>query len=239
MGQKVHPNSLRVPLIHDWDSNWYIKNRRQFAAYVKEDDVIRTYFKTRLKHASISKVRIERKSEKLTLKVYTGKTGVLIGRGGQGLEVIRKDILELTKRNNVQIDVLEVAKIDLDAQLVSDAIALQLEKRVAYRRAMRLVTQRSLRAGVKGIKIMVSGRLGGTDIARTEWSKEGRIPLHTFRADIDYATTEAKTVFGIIGVKVWIFKGEVLPNQKAQTNIKQRSSRPTAPPARTRSAKPE
>jgi small subunit ribosomal protein S3 len=223
MGQKVHPRSLRVPLIDDWDSNWYVKDMKTFASYVKEDSKIRAFIKLRYKHAGLSKIKIDRKSEKLIVRLHTGKTGMLVGRGGQGLEKIRTELTELTGNKNIQLDVLEVAKVDIDSQLVAESIAAQLEKRIAYRRAMRQVIQRAQRAGIQGIKIMVSGRLGGAEIARTEWTKEGRVPLHTFRADIDYGFAEAKTVFGMIGVKVWIFKGEVMPNQRADQNVKFRS----------------
>lgn len=224
MGQKVNPRSLRTPLIEDYESNWYVRNKAQFAQNIREDNAIRQYFRKQYRHAAVSRILIERKSEKLLIKILTGKTGVLVGRGGQGLERIRKELTRLTGRATVQLEVLELAKVDMDAQLIADSIAIQLEKRVAYRRALRLAVQRAQKAGVEGIKIMVSGRLGGAEIARTEWTKEGRVPLHTFRAQIDYALSEAKTVFGIIGIKTWVFHGEVMPNQLPASNIKQKSS---------------
>jgi small subunit ribosomal protein S3 len=193
---------------------------------VKEDHEIRKFIKAKLKSAALSRIEIDRKAQRLQIRLVTGRTGMVVGRGGQGLDTLRKQVSKLTEGKDVQIDVLEVARIDAEAQLVAESIALQLEKRIAYRRAMKQAIQRAMRSGVKGIKVMVAGRLGGAEIARTEWAKEGRIPLHTFRADIDYGFTEAKTVFGIIGVKVWVFKGEVLPGEVAVPNIKARGNAP-------------
>jgi len=223
MGQKAHPRSLRLGIIQGWDSTWIAgTGTDDYAKNVKEDYLIRKHVNKQLKNAAISRIEIDRKAQRLIVRIITGRPGVVVGRGGAGLETLKKDLQKLTSRKDVQIDVLEVARIDADAQLISESIAQQLEKRVAFRRAMKQSIQRSLRSGVKGIKVMVSGRLGGTDIARTEWAREGRIPLHTFRADIEYGFTEAKTIFGIIGVKVWIFKGEVMPGEKAIANVKQR-----------------
>ncbi|MDX2086004.1 MAG: 30S ribosomal protein S3 [Candidatus Melainabacteria bacterium] len=223
MGQKVHPKSLRIKIIHPWESNWFSSDLKAYAKNVKEDFVIRDFVKRKLKSASVSRIEIDRKAQKLIVRIVTGRSGVVVGRGGQGVDQLRKNLQLLTGRKDIQLDVIEVARVDAEAQLVAESIATQLEKRVAYRRAMKQVIQRAQRAGVKGIKIMVSGRLGGAEIARTEWTKEGQIPLHTFRADIDYGFAESKTVFGIIGVKVWIFRGEVLPGEMAQPNIKSRT----------------
>ena len=222
MGQKVHPRSLRLGFIDSADSTWYAAPE-EYGKYVKEDHDIRTMLKRDLKHASVSRIEIDRKSQRLIIRIVTSRPGVIVGRGGQGLDMLRKRLTKLTGRKDIRLDVLEVARAEADAQLVSESIAQQLEKRIAFRRAMKQSIQRSMHAGIKGIKIMVSGRLGGAEIARTEWAKEGRIPLHTFRADIDYGFAEAKTVFGIIGVKVWIFKGEVLPGETVTSNIKLRS----------------
>lgn len=221
MGQKVHPRSLRLGIIQDWDSTWFADGKN-YAQAVMEDQIIRKHLKAKLKSAMVSKIVIERKAQKLIVKIITGRPGVVVSRGGQGIDLIRKELQALTNRKDIQVDVVEVDKVDLDAMLVAESICAQLEKRVAFRRAMKQAMQRTLRSGAKGVKVMISGRLAGADIARTEWAKEGRIPLHTFRADIDYAHAEAMTLFGIIGVKVWVFKNEVLPGEKAQSNVKVR-----------------
>lgn len=221
MGQKVHPKSVRLGIIHTWESNW-IAFDQNYAKNVKEDYEIRKFLKKRLKNAFISRVEIDRKAQKLIVRIITGRPGMIVGRGGQGLDTLRKDLSKLTQRKDIQLDVMEVSRIDLDSALVAEAIAFQLEKRVAFRRAIKQAMQRTMRSGAKGIKVMVSGRLGGAEIARTEWAKEGRIPLHTFRADIDYGVAQAVTLFGIIGVKVWIFKGEVMPGETAESNVKTR-----------------
>lgn len=219
MGQKVHPKGIRLGIIHPWESNW-IAFDKDYGKNVKEDYDIRGYLKKRLKNAFISRIEIDRKASKLITRIITGRPGMVVGRGGQGLDQLRKDLSRLTNRKDIQLDVMEVSRIDVDAPLVAEAIAFQLEKRVAFRRAMKQAIQRAMRSGAKGIKVMVAGRLGGAEIARTEWAKEGRIPLHTFRADIDYGFAQAVTLFGIIGVKVWIFKGEVLPGEVAESNVK-------------------
>lgn len=225
MGQKVNPKSLRLGIIHTWDSTW-IADPKQYAKNVKEDAQIREFLKKKLKAASVSRIEIDRKAQRLIIRIITGRPGMVVGRGGQGLDTLRKQMQTLTSRKDIQIDVMEVNRIEADSTLVAESIAQQLEKRIAYRRAMKQAIQRSMRSGVKGIKIMIAGRLGGAEIARTEWSKEGRIPLHTFRADIDYGVAEAMTVFGIIGVKVWIFKGEVMPGETALSNVKAKAARP-------------
>lgn len=223
MGQKAHPRSLRLGIIDSWDSTWF-GDPKDYGRFVKEDHDIRTYLKSTLKNASVSKIEIDRKAQRLIVRIITGRPGMVVGRGGSGLDVLRRHLQKTTGRKDIQIDVLEVSRVEADATLVAEAIAQQLERRVAFRRCMRQSMQRAMRAGAKGIKVMVSGRLGGAEIARTEWAKEGRIPLHTFRADIDYGFAEAKTVFGIIGVKVWLFKGEILPGETKETNVKQHAA---------------
>ena len=221
MGQKIHPIGLRVGIIKPWLSVWYAD--KDYADLLYEDSKIRKYIKKKLYASGISKVIIERKAQQVNLAIVTAKPGIVVGRGGQGIDELRKQISGMVNKR-VQIDVLEVAKIDADAQLVAESIAQQLEKRVVFRRAMKQAIQRSMRSGILGIKIAVSGRLGGAEIARREWAKEGRIPLHTLRADIDYGVTQAVTVMGIIGVKVWIFKGEILPGETSDLNIKPKAS---------------
>lgn len=221
MGQKVHPKGIRLGIIHDWDSTW-IGFGKDYGKHVKEDYDIRRFLKKKLKSAFISRIEIDRKASKLIIRIVTGRPGMIVGRGGQGLDTLRKELNALTNRKDLQLDVVEVARVDVDATLVAEAIAFQLEKRVAFRRAMKQAMQRTMRSGAKGIKIMISGRLAGAEIARTEWSKEGRIPLHTFRADIDYGVAQAVTLFGIIGVKVWVFKGEIMPGETADSNVKTR-----------------
>jgi len=232
VGQKVHPKSLRLGIIQSWDSTWIADDPKKYAEYVKEDDIIRRALKKKLKAAAVSRIEIDRKAQRLIIRIITGRPGMVVGRGGQGLDTLRKEMQSLTGRKDIQIDVMEVNRIEADATLVAESIAQQLEKRIAYRRAMKQAIQRSMRAGIKGIKIMIAGRLGGAEIARTEWSKEGRIPLHTFRADIDYGVAEAVTMFGIIGVKVWIFKGEVMPGEAAISNVKAKAARPDEAQAR-------
>ena len=219
MGQKVHPRSLRLGIIQGWQSTW-IADSKTYARNLAEDEKIRIFLKAKLKGAAISRIEIDRKAQRVIVRIITGRPGMVVGRGGQGLDQLRTQIQNITSRKDIQIDVLEVNRVEADANLVAESIAQQLEKRIAYRRAMKQSMQRSMRAGIKGIKIMVSGRLGGAEIARTEWAKEGRIPLHTFRADIEYGFAEALTVFGIIGVKVWIFKEEVMPGDIPTSNIK-------------------
>lgn len=222
MGQKTHPKGFRVGIIEPWESTWYAK-RKDYPEFVKEDDKLRKYIKKRLYAAGISKILIDRKAQNLNITVVTAKPGIVVGRGGQGIEELRAAVAKLVNRT-VSIDVVEVARTDADAQLVAESIALQLEKRIAFRRAMKQAIQRTMRSGVQGIKIMVSGRLGGAEIARSEWVKEGRIPLQTLRADVDYGFTEADTIMGKIGVKVWIFKGNLMPGEKADMNIKAKKS---------------
>jgi small subunit ribosomal protein S3 len=211
MGQKVNPHGLRVGIIKDWDSRWYAD--ADFAAYLKEDADIRKFLKKRLSGASISDIEIERTSGKLKVIVHTAKPGVVIGKGGAEIEKVKKELEKLTGRK-VLVDIKEVKRPDRDAQLVAENIAQQLENRVSFRRAMKSTMGRTMKAGAKGIKTCVSGRLGGADIARKEFYSEGTIPLQTLRADIDYGFAEANTTYGKVGVKVWIYKGEVLPSKK-------------------------
>lgn len=218
MGQKTHPTGFRVGIIQPWVSTWFAKFG-EYAEFVAEDAKIRKYVKKKLYTAGVSKILIGRKAQSVTITVVTAKPGIVVGRGGQGIEDLKKDVSKYLGKP-VVINVVEVARIDADAQLVAEAIALQLEKRIAFRRAMKQAMQRIMRAGVQGIKVMVSGRLGGAEIARSEWAKEGRIPLQTLRADVDYGFAEADTIMGKIGVKVWVFKGNLMPNEQADANIK-------------------
>ena len=204
MGQKVNPHGLRVGVIKGWDTQWYA-DKKEFAAYLKEDNVIRTFIKKKYYAAAISKILIERTAGKIVVTVYTGRPGVLIGKAGAEIEVIKKDLAKLTKGKPVAINVTEVRKPDADAQL---------EKRMSFRRAMKQAIGKTMRAGVKGVKMQVSGRLDGREIAGTEHYHEGSIPLQTLRADIEYGFAEAHTTFGMIGVKCWIYKGEVLKGGK-------------------------
>ena len=214
MGQKVNPHGLRVGVIKDWDSRWYAEG--EFADYLVEDHEIRTFLKKKLYAAGVSKVEIERASDRVKVAVYTAKPGVVIGKGGAEIEKIKKELSKLTDKKLV-VDIKEVKRPDKDAQLVAENIAGQLENRVSFRRAMKSCISRSMKAGVQGIKTSCSGRLGGADMARSETYNEGTIPLQTLRADIDYGFAEADTTYGKIGVKVWIYKGEVLPKKKSNS----------------------
>ena len=221
MGQKTHPKGFRLGVIQTWDSQWYAPPK-YYADLVFEDRIIRDYIKRKLYNAGISKIEIWRKAQLIQINIHSVRPGIVVGKGGQGLEQLKSQIVELIHRKDiiVQLNVLEVTKVDLDAQLVGEAVAQQLERRVAFRKAMKQAMQRTMRSGAKGVKIMVSGRLGGNEIARTEWLREGAIPLHTLRADINYGLAIAQTIFGVIGVKVWIYRGDVLPGEVAQKNIK-------------------
>ena len=209
MGQKVNPHGLRVGVIKGWDTQWYA-DKKDFAKNLKEDYEIRKFIKDKYYAAAVSRVAIERAASRVVVTVYTGKPGVLIGKAGSEIEVIKKDLSKLTHGKTIVINVTEVRKPDADAQLVAEGVAQQLEKRMSFRRAMKQAIGRAMRSGVKGVKMMVSGRLDGAEIARCEQYHEGSIPLQTLRADIDYGLAEAHTTFGMIGVKVWIYKGEVL-----------------------------
>lgn len=222
MGQKVHPTGYRVGVIKSWLSNWYA-SKQNYAELLDEDNKLRKFIKKRLHSAGISRIIIDRKAQSINISIVSAKPGIIVGRGGQGIDELRNELNKFVKKR-VQINVLEVSRVDADAQLVSEFIAQQLEKRVVFRRAMKQAIQRAMRSGIQGIKVAVSGRLGGAEIARTEWAKEGRIPLQTLRADVDYGFAEADTIMGLIGVKVWIFKGEILPGETVDQNIKTKSS---------------
>ena len=212
MGQKVNPHGLRVGVIKDWDSKWYAE-KADFGDSLVEDYNIRTYLKKKLYSAGVSKIEIERASERLKVIIHTAKPGVIIGKGGQEIEKLKAEVQKFTDKK-LLIDIKEIKRPDKDAQLVAENIALQLENRVSFRRAMKSVMSRTLKAGALGIKTSCSGRLGGADMARTEFYSEGTIPLQTLRADIDYGFAEADTTYGKVGVKVWVYKGEVLPTRE-------------------------
>ena len=212
MGQKVHPNGMRVGVIRDWNSKWYADSKN-YSDYLVEDYKIRKYIKKKLYVSGISKIEIERTAKFVKVNVYTAKPGLVIGKGGNYAEILKNELQKMIGKE-VNLNIVEVKNIDIDAQLVAENIAGQLEKRVSFRRAMKQCMQKTMKAGALGIKTAVSGRLGGADMARTEFYKEGTIPLQTLRADIDYGFAEADTTYGKIGVKVWIYKGEVLPAKK-------------------------
>lgn len=214
MGQKVNPKGLRVGVIKNWDSRWYAD--KQYSDYLLEDYKIRQFLKKKLYEAGISKLEIERAANRVKVNIFTARPGIVIGRGGADVEVLREELKKMTGKN-VFLNIVEVKRPELDAQLVAENIASQLEKRIAFRRAMKQAMGRTIRMGAEGIKIMCSGRLGGAEIARSEWVSEGKVPLHTLRADIDYATAEANTTYGKIGIKVWIYKGEVLGGRPLPT----------------------
>ena len=214
MGQKMDPNGLRVGVIRDWNSKWYA-DAKHFGDYLVEDHKIREYVKKKLYVSGISKIEIERTAKMVKINLYTAKPGIIIGKGGAGVEAIKADIVKLIGKD-VNLNIVEVKNIDTDAQLVAENIAGQLERRISFRRAMKQCMQKTMKSGALGIKTAVSGRLGGADMARTEFYKEGTIPLQKLRADIDYGFAEADTTYGKIGVKVWIYKGEVLPTKKME-----------------------
>ncbi|EPB3065168.1 30S ribosomal protein S3 [Enterococcus faecalis] len=211
MGQKVHPIGMRVGIIRDWDAKWYAE--KEYAEFLHEDLRIRKFIATKLADAAVSTIEIERAANRVNISIHTAKPGMVIGKGGSEVENLRKELNKLTGKR-VHINIVEIKKPDLDAKLVGEGIAHQLENRVAFRRAQKQAIQRAMRAGAKGIKTQVSGRLNGADIARSEGYSEGTVPLHTLRADIDYAWEEADTTYGKLGVKVWIYRGEILPTKK-------------------------
>lgn len=213
MGQKVNPHGLRVGVIKGWDTQWYA-DKKDFGAFLKEDYDIREFIKNTYYASAISKVAIERAACRIAITIYTARPGVLIGKAGAGIEVIKKQLAKVTKGKQVSVNIIEVRKPDCDAQLVAESIAAQLEKRASFRRCMKQAIGKSMRMGVKGIKVMVSGRLDGAEIARCEQYHDGSIPLQTLRADIDYGVATAHTTFGAIGIKVWIYNGEVLGEAK-------------------------
>ncbi len=216
MGQKIHPIGFRLGITQEHLSRWYADPKR-YPELLQEDHKIRQYVRKTLENAGIAKIRIERKAEQIDLEIHTARPGVVVGRSGSGIETLRNGLLkELGSNSNrqVRINVVEVTRVDADATLVAENIAQQLERRVSFRRVVRQALQKAQRAEVQGIKIQVSGRLNGAEIARSEWTREGRVPLHTLRADIDYSYRTASTIYGILGIKVWIFKGEIIPGQE-------------------------
>ncbi|MBQ8137616.1 MAG: 30S ribosomal protein S3 [Clostridia bacterium] len=223
MGQKVNPRGARVGVIFDWSTRWY-SDKKSFAKQLKEDYELRNMLKEKFYATGISRIDIERSANKMTVNIFTGKPGMIIGRGGKGIEDLKKEV-EVFVGHPVNLNVMDIKSPDTDAQLVSENIAQQLEKRIAFRRAMKQSIQRAMKAGAKGVKVSISGRVGGADIARTEQYHEGSIPLQTLRANIDYGFCEAKTTYGRLGIKVWIYKGQVLPKPKKVKTV------PAAQPA--------
>jgi small subunit ribosomal protein S3 len=214
VGQKVNPISLRLGIIRDWNSRWYgLKN---YQKHLHDDLAIREYIKKNFNHAGIAKIEIERAAAKASVNIYTARPGIIIGRKGSEIENIRKELVKLTG-GDISINIKEVKKPEANAQLVAENVATQLERRVSFRRAMKKSVFAAQKLGVEGIKIACAGRLGGAEMARREWYREGRVPLHTLRADIDYGMAVARTTYGIIGIKVWVFNGEVMPNEKARS----------------------
>lgn len=219
MGQKVHPKGFRIGIIRDWDSNWYAD--KDYADLLHEDYKIRKIIKERFYTAGISKVEIQRMGNRVRITIHTAKPGIVIGRGGTEVEKLKQDLTKLTGKN-ININIQEIKKPELDAQIVAENVAQQLEKRISFRRAMKQSVSRTMRVGGVGMKIAISGRLGGAEIARTEWYAEGKVPLHTLRADIDYGFAEANTTYGKIGIKVWINRGEIIPEAKNRPQQKQK-----------------
>jgi small subunit ribosomal protein S3 len=215
MGQKVHPTGIRLGIVKDWSSKWYADSK-DFPEYVRGDHEVRTFIKAKLKDASVSRIAIERPAKKINITIHTARPGIVIGKKGEDIEKLRAQVSKMIGMhiNDVRININEVRKPELDATLVAEGIAQQLERRVMFRRAMKRSVTNTMRAGAEGIKVKVGGRLNGAEIARSEWYREGRVPLHTLRADIDYGVATAHTTYGVIGVKVWIFKGEVFDKPK-------------------------
>lgn len=230
MGQKIHPTGFRLSVTRDWSSRWFA-NSKNFPAMLREDIAVRDYLKKKLAHASVGRVVIERPAKNARVTVFSARPGVVIGKKGEDIEQLK---LDLQRRMGVpvHVNIEEIRKPETDAQLIADSIAQQLEKRIMFRRAMKRAMQNAMRLGAQGIKIMSAGRLNGAEIARTEWYREGRVPLHTLRADIDYGTSEAKTTYGVIGIKVWVFKGEMAPRGEASVAAGEQAEEPTKRPRR-------
>jgi len=222
MGQKVHPTGIRLGIVKDWTSKWYADSK-DFANTLNMDLKVRDYIKKKLKSASVSRVQIERPANNARITIHTARPGIVIGKKGEDVERLRQDVTKMMG-NPVSINIEEIRKPELDAYLVAENVAQQLERRIMFRRAMKRAVQNAMRLGAQGIKIRVSGRLNGADIARAEWYHEGRVPLHTLRADIDYGTIEANTTYGIIGVKVWVFKGEVFDKAEASASATEKAA---------------
>jgi small subunit ribosomal protein S3 len=226
VGQKIHPTGFRLGVIVEHRSRWYADPQR-YPELLQEDHQIREYVNKTLNQAGIADVRIERKADQIDLEVRTARPGVVVGRGGAGIEALRKGLQDqLSSGRSIRVNVVEVERVDAEAALIGEYIGQQLERRVSFRRVVRQAIQRAQRAGIEGIKIQVGGRLNGAEIARTEWTREGRVPLHTLRADIDYAYKTASTIYGILGIKVWVFKGEVIPGQERPEPVQQREAQP-------------
>lgn len=215
MGQKVHPTGIRLGIVTDYTSKWYADSK-DYANYLNSDIKVREFLKQKLSQASVSKIQIERTAGNANITIYTARPGLVIGKKGEDIERLRQEVTKMMKLPVVHINIEEIRKPELDAQLVAEGIAQQLERRIMFRRAMKRAVTNTLRLGALGVKVCVAGRLNGAEIARTEWYREGRVPLHTLRADIDYGFAEAKTTYGIIGVKVWIFKGEVIGKREEE-----------------------
>ena len=213
MGQKVNPIGLRLGIVKTWESRWYAG--KNYASYILEDHNLRKFLKERLYHAGISRIEIERSARRIRLRIFTARPGIVIGKKGAEIELLKRDLEKMVSQE-VLIDIQEVRKPEIDAQLVAENVALQIVRRVAFRRAMKRAVSSAMRFGAQGIKIISSGRLGGAEMARTEWYREGRVPLHTLRADIDYGITQAKTTYGVVGIKVFIFKGEILKKDQLE-----------------------
>ncbi len=217
MGQKVHPTGIRLGIVKDWTSKWYA-NSKDYPDMLNADLEARAFIKKKLAHASVSRIQIERTAGNATIAIHTARPGLVIGKKGEDIERLRKEVSAMMGLAHVRMNIEEIRKPELDATLVAESVAQQLERRIMFRRAMKRAVQNSMRLGAQGIRINVAGRLNGAEIARTEWYREGRVPLHTLRADVDYGVAEAKTTYGIIGVKVWIFKGEVIgAKEEAET----------------------
>ena len=216
MGQKVNPHGLRVGVIKDWDSRWFANDRKEFGEFLKEDHVLRTSLKKELYSAGLAKIEIERSANKIKMDLHVAKPGVVIGKGGAGIEALKKELEKMTGKT-VILNIIEVRNIDRDAQLVAENIAQAIERRIAFRRAMKQAVGRTMKSGAKGIKVSASGRLGGAEMARTEGYSEGNVPLQTLRSDIEYGFAEANTTYGKIGIKVWICNGEILPGRNLST----------------------
>lgn len=235
MGQKVNPNGLRVGVIRDWDSRWYAD--KEYATFLHEDIKIREFLTKELKAAQVSKIEIERTKDKIDLFIHTAKPGVVIGKGGEGIEGLKTKLVKQFKGKKIQINVIEIKNPDIDAQLLAYSIAEQLENRASFRTVQKRAIQRAMRAGAKGVKTLVSGRLGGAEMARSEGYSEGNVPLHTIRADINYATAEAMTTYGLLGVKVWVCRGEVLGKRKYEERVNERKTDSRKKPAERPAAK--
>jgi len=226
MGQKVHPTGIRLGITTDWTSKWFA-DTQSFPGYVKSDHDVRTFIKEKLKDASVSKIQIERPAKKVNITIHTARPGIVIGKKGEDIEKLRSQVAQMVGMplGDVRINISEIRKPEMDAQLVAEGIAQQLERRVMFRRAMKRAVTNTMRVGAEGVKVKVGGRLNGAEIARSEWYREGRVPLHTLRAEIDYGLAEARTTYGVIGVKVWIFKGEILDKNEVIQEAAEQATR--------------